>query len=89
MDKKTEKFLQKIKDKGYWNENLDYSNGKYINSRSPFEVWCKIHKVEVTKKTARELYGTKKKYMLIIKYLPIYLIVKLWIRLGQSPLVVP
>ena len=59
MDSKTEKFLQKIKDKGYWNNNLDYSKGVYKGSREPFEVWCKIHKVEVTKKSSRELFSNK------------------------------
>ena len=59
MDGKTEKFLQKIKDKGYWNNNLDYSKGVYKGSREPFEVWCKIHKVEVTKKSSRELFSNK------------------------------
>ena len=59
MDIKTEKFLQKIKDKGFWNNNLDYSKGVYKGSREPFEVWCKIHKVEVTKKSSRELFSNK------------------------------
>ena len=53
MDSKTEKFLQKIKDKGYWNDDLDYSKGVYLCSIQRFEVWCKIHKVELTKKTAQ------------------------------------
>ncbi|MDC1218066.1 SNF2-related protein [Flavobacteriaceae bacterium] len=59
MDSKTQDFLQKIKDKGYWDDNLDYSKGVYKGSREPFEVWCKIHKVEVTKKTSRQLFSHK------------------------------
>ena len=57
MDSKTQEFLQKIKDKGCWNDNLDYSKGVYKGSREPFEVWCKIHKIEVTKKSSRELFS--------------------------------
>ena len=29
MDSKTEKFLQKLKDSGHWNDDYDYSKVKY------------------------------------------------------------
>ena len=35
MDSKSQEFLQKIKDKGCWNDNLDYSKGVYKGSREP------------------------------------------------------
>ena len=38
QSQKTLEFLQKIKDKGFWNDNLDYSKGVYTSSREPLEV---------------------------------------------------
>jgi len=46
MDSKTQEFLQKIKDKGYWNDDLDYSKGVYSGIGNIFKVWCKIHKIK-------------------------------------------
>ena len=59
MDNKTKEFLQRVKDSGNWNDNLDYSKGIYKGSREPFELWCKIHEVDVSKKQARELFSKK------------------------------
>ena len=57
MDSKTQEFLQKLKDSGNWNDNYDYSKGVYVNSKTKFEVWCNIHKVEITKKGGNLLRG--------------------------------
>jgi len=41
QSQKTLEFLQKLKDKGHWNDDYDYSEVEYINNRT---------KVIVTKK---------------------------------------
>ena len=57
MDSKTQDFLQKLKDSGHWNDEYDYSKGVYVNTNTKFEVWCNIHKAEITKKPTNLLRG--------------------------------
>ena len=38
QSEKTLEFLQKLKDKGYWNENYDYSDVEYTNNTNKIKV---------------------------------------------------
>ena len=35
MDSKTEKFIQRLKDSGHWNDDYDFSEAIYLNNSSP------------------------------------------------------
>ncbi|MDG1272297.1 MAG: helicase-related protein [Flavobacteriaceae bacterium] len=43
MDIKTQEFLQKIKERGHWNNDFDYSQVEYKNAHTNIKVICKIH----------------------------------------------
>tara|TARA_B110000259_G_C13689992_1_gene271991 strand:- start:5 stop:478 length:474 start_codon:yes stop_codon:yes gene_type:complete len=43
MNSKTQEFLQKLKDIGHWNDDLDYSEVEYINHKTRVKVICTIH----------------------------------------------
>ena len=46
MDSKTEKFLQKLKDSGHWNDDYDYSEVIYINNSTKVQITDKTFKTK-------------------------------------------
>ena len=57
MDSNTLKFLEKLKSKGFYLDNIDYSSVQYINSNTKLKLFCKIHKKFQEKRPANILRG--------------------------------
>ena len=58
QSQKTLEFLQKLKDKGHWNDDYDYSEVEYVLSNKNVIINCKIHKERFEKMPSKMLAGT-------------------------------
>ena len=57
QSQKTLEFLQKLKDKGHWNDDYDYSEVEYVLSNEHVIINCKIHKERFEKRPSKMLSG--------------------------------